>query len=262
MTLSVIIITKNEEQNIRRCLESVRFADEIIVLDSGSTDNTVVIAKEYTEHVYSTDWPGYGAQKQRALSKAQSDWVLNLDADESVSQELQQEMLEAMASDSADAFRVAIQMYFYNQPLKYSSSPKRHARLFKRANAHFSNDIVHEKIVLPAEARIGKIKNPIMHHSFKDVSHVLYKLNKYSSYSAKTYISKQRKPSFSKTLAGSIWMFFRCYVVQRGFLDGKRGFLFAVFNAQGTFYRGIKQIYRDKNLDQLPSLAQNGEELI
>mgnify|MGYP002388318873 FL=1 len=165
MTLTVIIITKNEERNIRRCLESVQFADEIIVLDSGSTDKTVPIAKEYTENVFSTDWPGYGVQKQRALSKAQGDWVLNLDADESVSEQLQQEILDAMASDSADAFRVAIQMYFYNQPLRYSSSPNRHIRLFKRANAHFSNDIVHEKIVLPEGIRIGKIKNSIMHHS-------------------------------------------------------------------------------------------------
>ncbi|HHF7374237.1 glycosyltransferase family 2 protein [Legionella bozemanae] len=262
MTLSVIIITKNEERNIRKCLESVRFADEIIVLDSGSTDKTVAIAKEYTEHVFSTDWPGYGAQKQRALSKAQGDWVLNLDADESVSEELQREILEAMASDSADAFRIAIQMYFYNQPLKYSSSPKRHARLFKRANAYFSSDIVHEKIVLPEEARIGKIKSTIMHHSFKDVSHVLYKMNKYSSYSAKTYILNKKKTSFIKTLASTSWMFFRCYILQRGFLDGRIGFLFAVFNAQGTFYRGIKQLYQDSNLEQLPSLAKGTEELI
>lgn len=150
--------------------------------------------------------------------------MLNLDADESVSEELQREIIEAMASDSADAFRIAIQMYFYDQPLKYSSSPKRHARLFKRANAYFSNDIVHEKIVLPEGTRIGKIKNTIMHHSFKDVSHVLYKMNKYSSYSAKTYILNKRKPSFIKTLASTSWMFFRCYVLQRGFLDGRIGF--------------------------------------
>ncbi|WP_454781207.1 glycosyltransferase family 2 protein [Legionella sp. WA2022007384] len=259
MTLTVTIITKNEERNIRRCLESVRFADEVIVLDSGSTDNTVAIAKEYTEHVFSTDWPGYGAQKQRALSKATGDWVLNLDADESVSEELQQEIKAAMSSNSADAFRIAIQMYFYNQPLKYSSSPKRHIRLFKRANAYFSNDIVHEKIVLPEGTRIGKIKNVIMHHSFKDVSHVLYKMNKYSSYSAKTYILNKRKSSFIKTVASTAWMFFRCYILQRGFLDGRIGFLFAVFNAQGTFYRGIKQLYQDSNIDQLP---KSTEELI
>ncbi|WP_454784105.1 glycosyltransferase family 2 protein [Legionella sp. WA2024007413] len=259
MTLTVIIITKNEERNIRRCLESVRFADEVVVLDSGSTDKTVAIAKEYTEHVFSTDWPGYGAQKQRALSKATGDWVLNLDADESVSEELQQEIKAAMSSNTADAFRIAIQMYFYNQPLKYSSSPKRHVRLFKRENAYFSNDIVHEKIVLPESTRIGKIKNVIMHHSFKDVSHVLYKMNKYSSYSAKTYILNKRKSSFSKTVASTTWMFFRCYILQRGFLDGRIGFLFAVFNAQGTFYRGIKQLYQDSNIDQLP---KSTEELI
>lgn len=262
MALTVTIIAKNEERNIRRCLESVQFADEIIVLDSGSSDNTVAIAQEYTEHVFSTDWPGYGAQKQRALSKATGDWVLNLDADEAVSEALQQEILQAIALDAADAYRIAIKMNFYNQPLKYSSSPKRHARLFKREGARFSPDIVHEKIVLPDGARVGTLKNSIMHHSFKDVSHVLYKMNKYSSYSAKTYINKQRKASFAKTLASTSWMFFRCYVLQRGFLDGKIGFLFAIFNAQGTFYRGIKQLYQDSNIDQLPKLATVNEDLM
>ncbi|MBI2785805.1 MAG: glycosyltransferase family 2 protein [Legionella longbeachae] len=262
MGLSVIIITKNEERNIRRCLNSVKFADEIIVLDSGSTDETIAFAKEYTDYVFSTDWPGYGAQKQRALLKAQHDWVLNLDADESVSEDLQQEIIQAMSSDSVDAFRIAIQMNFYNQPLKYSSSPKRHIRLFKRANAHYSNDIVHEKIVLSENMRIGKLKNSILHHSFKDVSHVIYKINKYSSYSAKTYIAKKRKPNFIKILASTSWMFFRCYILQRGFLDGKIGFLFAVFNAQGTFYRGIKQLYQDLNIEQLPALAKSTEDLV
>jgi glycosyltransferase involved in cell wall biosynthesis len=262
MTLAVIIIAKDEERNIRRCLESVQFADEVIVLDSGSTDKTVAIAKEYTENVFSTDWLGYGVQKQRALLKARSEWVLNLDADESVSDALRQEIIQAMSSNTADAFRIAIQMHFYNQPLKYSSSPKRHIRLFRRANAQYSNDIVHEKIILPSDVRIGKIKKSIMHHSFSDVSHALYKMNKYSSYSAKTYIAKRRKASFSKTIVSTYWMFFRCYILQRGFLDGKMGFLFSVFNAQGTFYRGIKQLYRDDNIGQLPALGKNAEEIV
>ncbi|MGC1183443.1 glycosyltransferase family 2 protein [Legionella sp.] len=262
MGLTVIIIAKNEEQTIKRCLESVQFADEIIVLDSGSSDNTVTIAKEFTEHVFSTDWPGYGPQKQRALSKATSDWVLNLDADETISEKLQQELLEAITSDSADAYRITIRMNFYNQSLKYSCSPKRHARLFKRENAYFSTDIVHEKIILPKDARIGKLKNSIMHHSFKDVSHMLYKMNKYSSYSAKTYILKRKRPSFLKILASTSWMFFRCYIVQYGFLDGKLGFLFAVYNAQGTFYRNVKQLYQDINIDQLPNLPKITEDLV
>jgi glycosyltransferase involved in cell wall biosynthesis len=262
MTLAVIIIAKDEERNIRRCLESVQFADEVIVLDSGSTDQTVAIAKEYTEYVFSTDWLGYGIQKQRALLKARSEWILNLDADESVSDELRQEIMDVMSSNTADAFRIVIQMHFYNQPLKYSSSPKRHIRLFKRVNAQYSNDIVHEKIILSNGVRVGKIKKSIMHHSFSDVSHALYKMNKYSSYSAKTYIEKRRKPSFTKTIASTLWMFFRCYLLQRGFMDGKMGFLFSVFNAQGTFYRGVKQLYRDSNIEHFPNLNKNVEEVV
>lgn len=261
MSLSVIIITKNEERNIERCLESVRFADEIIILDSGSEDNTVSIAEKYTPHVFKTDWPGYGAQKQRALAKSSGNWVLNLDADETITSELRAEILTSINSDEADAYRISIRMNFYDKPLNYSSSPKRHIRLFKRNNAHFSEDIIHEKIVLPQGIRIGKLKNCIMHHSFTDVSHVLYKMNKYSSYSAKTYISQKRQSSFIKTLLSTCWMFFRCYVMQRGFLDGKIGFLFAIFNAQGTFYRGIKQLYRDSNIEQLPALGNTEEEL-
>lgn len=252
MMLSVIIIAKNEEANIKNCLESVAFAGEIIVLDSGSTDNTLAIAKQYTELVFSTDWKGYGVQKQRALAKATGDWVLNLDADESLSPALKKEILEAIAKDKADAYKVPIQMHFNNQPLKYSSSPSRHIRLFKRAMARYSEDIVHEKIILSPKARISQIKKAISHHSFQDLSHALYKLNKYSSYSAKIRIESQKRPSFTKTLLSSGWMFVRCYILQRGFLDGKVGFLFAAYNSQGAFYRGLKQIYRDVDLNKLP----------
>ncbi|KTD30793.1 lipopolysaccharide biosynthesis glycosyltransferase [Legionella moravica] len=258
--LTVIIITKNEESNIRRCLESVRFADEIIVVDSGSTDNTVAITREYTDKVFQTDWQGYGIQKQRALAKATGDWVLNLDADESVSSALQEEIMKVISSDSADAFRVPIQMFFYNKLLKHSASPKRHIRLFKRANANYSNDIVHEKILVSATARIGKLKNAIQHHSYRDLSHVLYKLNKYSSYSAKIRIESNKKMSFIRVLASTSWMFSRCFILQRGFLDGKLGFLFAVISAQGTFYRGVKQIYRDRNINELPCITNTDKD--
>ena len=246
--LSVVIIAKNEERNIRRCLSSVQWADEIIVLDSGSDDKTLAIAKEFTDKVYSTDWQGYGVQKQRALANASCDWVLNLDADESVDEVLRADILRAISASDIDAYRVPIQMYFYEKPLRYSSSPKRHVRLFKRKGAQYSDDLVHEKIILPHDARIGSLNHAIVHHSYRDVSHVLTKLNRYSSYSAKIRIKDHKKTSLLKTLVGTAWMFFRCYVVQRGFLDGKEGFLFAIFNAQGSFYRGIKQLYLDANL--------------
>ena len=248
MTLSVIIITKNEADNIARCLESVRFADEIVVLDSGSTDTTLEIAKRYTKHVYqSTDWQGYGIQKQRALAHAGGDWVLNLDADEHVTPELRTHILNAITSSTVDAYRIPIRMVFYDQPLRFCSSPKRHIRLFKRSMAQYSPDVVHEKIILPAHAVIERIKSPILHRSFRDVSHALTKLNRYSSYSAQVSMNQHTKPSLSKTLSSTIWMFFRCYVLQGGFLHGKPGLFFALYNAQGSWYRGIKQLFPDQH---------------
>jgi glycosyltransferase involved in cell wall biosynthesis len=203
------------------------------------------------------DWQGYGIQKQRALEKATGDWVLNLDADESVSEPLKAEIQRVMADDSADACRIPIQMNFYGKPLRYSSSPSRHIRLFKREGARYSNDIVHEKIQLSTHIRIKQLQAPIVHPSFRDVSHALYKINRYSSYSAKIRIDNHRSTGLFKILAGTSWMFFRCYVLQRGFMDGKAGFLMACFNAQGTFYRGIKQIYQDNNLDMLPEVDKS-----
>jgi glycosyltransferase involved in cell wall biosynthesis len=251
MTLTVCIIAKNEAANIRNCLESVKWADEIIVLDSGSVDDTVSIAKEFTSKVFSTDWQGFGIQKQRALELATSTWVLNLDADEFISQDLQLVIRSSIENNSIDGYRVPIQMFFYGKPLKYSASPKRHVRLFRRNGAKFSNDIVHEKIILPRGAKISQITTPILHNSFQDVSHALRKINLYSSYSANIRINANKRPSLMKTMLSSSWMFWRCYIMQRGFLDGKAGLMFAIFNAQGSWYRGIKQIYKDKHRENV-----------
>ncbi len=120
--LSVIIIAKNEAYHLRRCLNSVRFADEIIVLDSGSTDDTMAIAADYTDKVYATDWQGYGIQKQRALAYATQDWVLNLDADEVVDEKLAAWLLAAIATDKADAYKIPIRMHFYGKPLRFSAA--------------------------------------------------------------------------------------------------------------------------------------------
>lgn len=247
--LSVVIITKNEAHRIARCLESVRWADEIIVLDSGSTDATVEIAKTFTPHVFvNTDWQGYGVQKQRALSKATGDWVLHLDADEWVDEQLKTIFLKIMQEDKYDAYRVPIRLCFYGKPLRYSSSPTRHARLFKREGAKFSDDLVHEKIILPDDARIGQLKKPLLHDSFLDVSHAIQKMNRYSSYSAQIGLTEKKRMSLSRACFSAGWMFLRCYVLQRGFLDGRSGFILAILNAQGSFYRGVKQIYPDQSI--------------
>jgi len=247
--LSVVIITKNEAHRISRCLESVRWANEIIVLDSGSTDATVEIAKTFTPLVFvDDDWKGYGVQKQRALSHATGNWILNLDADEWVTDDLKALFLRVIKKNEYDAYRVPIRLCFYGKPLRFSSSPTRHARLFKREGAKFSNDLVHEKIVLPENARIGQLRIPILHDSFLDISHAIQKMDRYSSYSAKIRLNEKKYMSVSRACFGAMWMFFRCYLLQRGFLDGRSGFILAILNAQGSFYRGIKQIYPDQSV--------------
>ncbi len=251
--LSAIIIAKNEAMNIRRCLSSLDWVDEIIVLDSGSTDNTVAIAREYTKNVYVTDWQGYGVQKQRALARATSTWILNIDADEEVSEPLKHAILAIMRDDTYDACKIPIRMCFFDKVLRFSSSPTRHARLFRREGAHFSADIVHEKIVLPASFKVKQLKAPLYHHSYRDISHVIEKLNRYSSYSAKIRIQANKSANIWQTSLSALWMFFRCYCLQAGFLDGKEGFVLALMNAHGTFYRGIKHVYPDKNLADLPN---------
>ncbi len=244
--LSVIIITKNEAENMERCLKSVQWADEIIVVDSGSTDDTVAIASQYTSNIFSTDWQGYGVQKQRALSMAKGHWVLNVDADEVISSALKKAIIDAMATDIADAYRIPIRMNFYGKNLRYTSSPNRHIRLFKREGAKYSHDIVHEKIILPKNTRVAQLSSAITHYCYQDVSHALSKLNQYSSATAKMRLKKGYRPSFIGVLISSGWMFFRCFILQRGFLDGQEGFLLAVLNTEGAFYRGIKQLYPDK----------------
>lgn len=242
--ISVIIIAKNEAKKIRRCLESVAWADEIIVLDSGSADNTVAIAREYTDRVYETDWAGYGIQKQRALAYANQPWILNLDADETVEEPLKNEILRAIANTKNQAYRIQIQMSFYGKRLRYSSTTRR-VRLFRKDSGYYSDDLVHEKVLLNPKTQVGSLKHPIIHCCYEDLSQVLDKINLYSSYSAKLRHDADKKTSMLRIFSGSLWMFVRCYFLQLGFLDGRDGFLFAVINAQSSFYRGIKLIYPD-----------------
>ena len=163
-----------------------------------------------------------------------------------MSPELKKRVLEVMAQDVYDACRLPIKLCFYGKPLRFSSSPSRHARLFKREGARFSDDIVHEKILLPEGTRIGQLKQAILHDSFLDMSHALQKMDRYSSYSAHIRLDEKRRASVSRSLLGATWMFLRCYVLQLGFLDGRAGLMLAILSAEGSFYRGIKQVYPDR----------------
>ena len=248
-TLSVIIICKNEENNIGGCLDSVKFADEIIVLDSNSTDRSQEIARIYTKKVFVTDWPGFGKQKTRALNKASSQWILSIDADERVTEKLRKEILTVIhTKQSINAFKIR-RLSSYCGRIMYHGDWKNDyvIRLFKRTAGKFSDDIVHEKFIPNDKyAVVGKMKSTLLHYSYKSFEDVLNKVNTYSSLSAQKKAREGKKSSVKKALFRAFWSFFRGYIIRGGFLDGCEGFLLAASNAECVFYRYVKLSYYKK----------------
>ncbi len=237
--LSVIIITKNEAHNIRACLESVAWADEIIVVDSGSTDSTVAICREFTPHVSIHDWPGFGAQKNRALGYATKKWILSLDADERVTPELASQLGKAMADDNADGFYLPRLSQFCGQFIHHSGwYPDYVLRLFKREKGRFSNDLVHESVIL--QGSTGKLSSPLLHYSYMTVDDVERKVNQYSSAAAQQMFNKNKAASGVDAPVRAAWAFIRTYFLRLGFLDGIAGFNVARMNARTTYLKYTK----------------------
>lgn len=251
MSLSVILITKNEEANLKDCLESVSFADEIIVVDSQSSDKTQEIARSYGAKLEITsDWPGFGPQKNRALNLATKDWVLSIDADERVTPELKQEILATMASaNAADCYAIPRSSWYCGRFMKHSGwYPDYVDRLFKRGTAKFSDHLVHERL-LPTGLS-GKLKNHFLHYSYRDFSQVLKKVDVYSSAAAQQAFKQGKKGGLGEALIHGFWAFFRTYVLRRGFLDGKHGLALAISNAATSYYKYLKlwQLHNKKDI--------------
>jgi len=244
--VSVTIITKNEAHEIEACLKSVSWADEIIVLDSGSTDNTVEICRQHTAHVYTTDWPGFGPQKNRAIDKATGDWILSIDADERVSEALKEEILQTIPQTHLNGFYIPRLSYYCGQPMHHSGWwPDYVPRLFRAGHGNFSNDIVHERLQVTGTS--GKLNNPLTHYSFRNMEGVLDKINQYSSLNAEILYRNNKRSGVMKAVGKGVWAFIRTYIIQAGFLDGSRGFMLAVSNAEGTYYKYIKLYLLQQN---------------
>ena len=241
MSLSVIIITKDEEAAIRRCLESVSWADEIVVVDSGSADRTVEICRQFGAKVQVTvDWLGFGVQKNRALDAASGEWVLSVDADEWLSPALQTEIRRVVvAPGDYAAYRMPRLSSYCGRLMRHSGWwPDPVLRLFRRGRARFSDDLVHERLIV--QGTTGALSQPILHESFVDFEEVLDKINRYSSAGAQAMAAKGRKGSLVHAVAHGLWTFLRTYVLSAGFLDGREGFMLAVSNAEGVYYRYLK----------------------
>lgn len=241
--LSVIIITKNEAHDIRACLESVAWADEIIVLDSGSSDETVAIALEFTEQVHAAeDWQGFGVQKNRVLAYATKDWVLSLDADEQVSEELRAEIVNAMHLGCALVYTVPRLSSYCGRFMRHSGWwPDRVARLFKRGHAQFSLDLVHERLLYTEKA--GQLNSPLLHITYKNLDEVLLKINQYSSLGAQNAYGRGKRGGLLRAIGHGLWAFLRTYILRVGFLDGAEGLMLAISNAEVAYYRYLKLYY-------------------
>jgi glycosyltransferase involved in cell wall biosynthesis len=247
MSISVVVITKNEEASIERCLQSVDWADEVIVLDAGSTDRTIEIAQRLRARVSVTaDWPGFGPQKNRALQQASSDWVLSLDADEWVTQELRDEILQVISRpNGAVAFRVPRLSSFCGRFMHHSGWwPDYVVRLFRRGAARFSDDAVHERVIVAVKP--GTLHEPLMHETYIDLEELLAKMNTYSTLSAQDKHRDGKRSGLSKAVARAAWAFVRTYFLRAGFLDGREGFMLAVAVAEGTYYRYAKLLLLQK----------------
>lgn len=249
--LSAIIITKNEQDRVGRCLRSVAgIADEIIVVDSGSDDDTVAIAKTYTDKVYVAAWPGYGLQKQRALEYATKEWVLSIDADEVLTPELADEIKSVLSSSPTEvSFKMQWAVMLFGRRLDHGRSARFVERLFRREGARFSDDIVHEKIILP-KGKISNLKNRLLHYSNRDFKHLLDKMSLYSNLGAeKRHKAGRYGGGLIVAALRSILVFFQIYILRLGMLDGGRGFLMAAIYAQYTFnkYAGAWAIRENKN---------------
>ena len=246
------MITKNEADNIATCLASVAFANQIVVLDSGSTDGTVDIAKALgAEVIVNAHWQGFGVQKNRALALARCDWVLSIDADEQLSPALQLELQQVLAAPQFAAYAVPRLSSFCGQHMRHSGwYPDYVVRLFRRGEAQFSSNLVHEKIV--TQGTIGKLKAELWHETYRSLEQMLDKSNSYSTAGAIDGLARGKYASLLSAIAHSAWAFLRTYFLRLGFLDGRMGFLLAVSISQTTFWRYAKLQMLDKQSRRKP----------
>lgn len=235
-TLSVIVITLNEADRIRPCLESVHgWADEIIVLDSGSTDGTVEIVREYTDKVWVTDWPGFGKQKQRALERATGEWVLSIDADERVTPELRAEIDHTLnGRPPHTGYDVHRPVVLFGRIMDFSGSGQSPLRLFERSEGAFTQVPVHERVDLKS-GTLGTLRGALYHETYRDYNHAVVKFAEYSWLQANARFEKGKRSGLTSAAIRGVLNFIYNYFIRLGFLDGGRGFILAALHANYTF---------------------------
>lgn len=234
--VSVYIICKNEEKHIERVLESIKDFHEIIIVDSGSTDKTLDIAKEYTQNIFHKDWLGFAAQKEYARSLCTNEWVLNLDADEQLTNELKNEIIQTIDENKIDGLNIKISSLYLGQFNSEKSKFNRRIRFFRKNTGHYPEKLVHESIVI--NGKVKKADGFIYDYGTIDLKTHILKINDYSSLRAEEKFDKNKKASLLKLLFVFPLSFFKSFFIKRGFLNGTRGFIAAINN---SFYAFLKE---------------------
>lgn len=255
--LSVYIIAFNEQEKIRHAVESVSWADEIIVADSFSTDDTAKIAQEYGARVIQIPFNGFGDLRNRAIEACSHDWIFSLDSDERCTAAARKEILDIIAADqSLDAYYIPRKNYFMGRWLKHAGfyPDYRQPQLFKKGMLLFENDAVHERFKVISDKKCGYLTSDIVQIPFKNLEEVIHKANRYSTLGAQKLSESGRKTGMFSAFLHGFWAAFTMYFLKFGFMDGWPGFIIAFGNFEGTFYKYAKLYAKNKNLDQLQNM--------
>ena len=239
--LSVVVITKDEAERVRACLESVAWADELVVVDAESTDKTAQIAREFTDRVYVRPWPGFAAQKNFGLEQATGDWTLSVDADEEVSQELRNEIEAVLAASGpvCAGYRIPRRNLFWGRLIRHGGLyPDWQLRLFRRGRGRFVDRAVHESVEV--EGEVGRLRAALVHRSYRDVADFLARADRYSTLAAEEWLAGGRPARLRDLVLRPAGRFLSMYVAHAGFLDGWRGFLLAALYAYYVLIRSAK----------------------
>ncbi len=245
-TLSAIIITYNEEKNLKECLRTLQICDEVVIVDRGSSDSTQAVASEFNARFYSVpEWAGFGIQKQRCLELASSDWILSIDADERVSKNLQHEIICAINSEKYVGFYIKRQNFFLGKHLKFGGwSDEFIVRLSQRSNSNFEQSPVHEKLLV--NGSVGTLSSPILHFSYQDFDDIFEKSKRYALATGR---KKKQLPTWAGGQIGlihSVAVFLLRFFLKLGFLDGSHGLLAAVMKSQEVFWRHVARTLPNK----------------
>lgn len=245
ISVSIVIITKNEEQNIGDALESVKDFEDIVVVDSFSEDRTVEICRKYTGRVFQHEWQGYAKQKQMAVDYAERDWVLILDADERVTPELKEEIIEVLYKPDCNGFYIPRKNFFLGKWIRHSGWwPDYTLRLFRKDVSYVEQREVHEKVIV--KGAVGYLKKPLEHYTYRSISEYIKKMENYSTLSAREIVLKNPKISYTalafKMTISPVFTFLKMFFLKQGFRDGMHGFILGVFYGFYAFLKYAKAL--------------------